>query len=66
MNDTDTSLQAYIERWVEDTHLQWEFDDAAAENREWDAEWIYLFILAFILYLAAAAIIHKIKQQNNG
>lgn len=64
MNDTDT-LQAYIERWAESTQLQWEIKDAAAENRVWDVEWIYLFILAFALYLAAAAIINKIKQRKN-
>lgn len=64
MNDTDT-LQAYIERWAESTQLQWEIEDAAAENREWDVEWIYLFILTFALYLAAAAIINKIKQRKN-
>lgn len=63
MNDTDT-LQAYIEQWVESTRLQWEIEDAAA-NRVWDVEWIYLFILAFILYLAAAAIIHNFKQRKN-
>lgn len=63
MNDTDT-LQAYIERWTESTHLQWEIEDAAA-NRVWDVEWIYLFILAFALYLTAAAIYHKIKQRKN-
>ena len=60
----DTSLQAYIERWAEGTYLQWKFDDAAAENREWNVEWIYLFILAFAIYLAAAAIINKIKQRK--
>ena len=63
MNDTDT-LQAYIERWAESTQLQWEIEDAAAENRVWDVEWIYLFILAFALYLAAAAIINTIKKRK--
>ena len=60
---TDTSLQAYIERWTEGSYLQWKFDDDA--NREWDVEWIYLFILTFALYLAAAAIINKIKQRKH-
>lgn len=64
MNQPTDTLQAYIERWAESTHLQWEIEDAAA-NREWDVEWIYLFILAFALYLAAAAIINKIKQRKN-
>lgn len=63
MNDTDT-LQAYIERWTESTHLQWEIEDAAAAQHVWDVEWIYLFILAFALYLAAAAIIHNFKQRK--
>lgn len=64
MNDTDT-LQAYIERWAESTQLQWEIEDAAAENREWDVEWVYIFILAFILYIAAAAITQKFKQRKH-
>lgn len=59
MEQTTDTLQAYIERWTECTYLQWKFDDAA--NREWDVEWVYLFILTFALYLAAAAIINKIK-----
>ena len=65
MEQTTDTLQAYIERWTEGTYLQWKFDDTAAENREWNVEWIYLFILAFILYLAAAAIINKIKQRKH-
>lgn len=63
MEQTTDTLQAYIERWTESTHLQWEIEDAAA-NRVWDVEWIYLFILAFALYLAAAAIINTIKQRK--
>ena len=63
MNQTTDTLQAYIEQWVESTHLQWQIEDAAA-NRVWDVEWIYIFILAFALYLAAAAIYHKIKQRK--
>lgn len=63
MEQTTDTLQAYIERWAECTYLQWKFDDAA--KREWDVEWIYLFILAFAIYLAAAAIINKIKQRKN-
>ena len=54
MEQTTDTLQAYIERWAEGTYLQWKFEDAA--KREWDVEWVYLFILAFILYIAAAAI----------
>ena len=61
----DTSLQAYIERWTEGTYLQWKFDDDATENREWDVEWVYLFILTFALYLAVTAIINKIKQRKH-
>lgn len=63
MEQTTDTLQAYIERWAEGTYLQWKFDDAA--KREWDVEWVYLFILAFAIYLAAAVIINKIKQRKH-
>lgn len=62
METPDTSLQASIERWAEDTYLQWKFDDAA--ERPWDVEYIYIFLGAFIVYLAASAIINKYKNNN--
>ena len=61
METPDTSLQASIERWAEGTYLQWKFDD---NTQAWDDEWIYIFLGAFIVYLAASAIINKYKNNN--
>lgn len=63
MKTTDT-LQAYIERWTGSTQLQWQIEDAA-NYAPWTVEWIYIFILAFALYLTAAAVIHNFKQRKN-
>lgn len=63
MEQTTDTLQAYIERWAEGTYLQWKFEDAA--KREWDVEWVYLFILAFILYIVVSAIIQNFKQRKH-
>lgn len=47
--------------WAEGTYLQWKFDD---NTQAWDDEWIYIFLGAFIVYLAASAIINKYKNNN--
>lgn len=64
MNQTTDTLQTYLEQYAESTQLQWQIEDAA-NYAPWTVEWIYIFILAFALYLFAAALIHNFKQRKN-
>ena len=61
MNDT---LQAYFDRYAETTQLEWQIQDAA--ERQWDVEYIYIFICAILIFLGICAAVQKLKSKRNG
>jgi hypothetical protein len=55
------TLQQIYDTFANFQQWEWEVEDAA---QAWDVEYIYIFLGAFIVYIAASAIINTYKHND--